>query len=716
MPKEIPPLEEMTLRQLRKQAQKYEISRYSRMRKDQLLAEIKQAKEVAESAVMLEHAMLSSFDPKYDQTENMEAKKFDLGNREIKPVELLADVDAELGDLPQGYGESRIVLMPRDPQWAYAYWDITNDLKEEKRSQGGQQLVLRLYDSTNVDLDRQAPHSVQEYYCDELAKEWHLPIPVSDRDYTVEIGYRTNDGKWLPLCRSASVRIPPTYPSDWVDDHFVTVNWEQSLRGAKVFELGRPTSAPTAEKSHEEMYGMAKEAESQRVAGSAYGSQQMSGAGLETESISSYVFPSGVGSWSGGAVSGVGMGASEQTMSGAGALTASGAGMSGIGALTASGISGSGIAALTTSGSGVGFLTTSGVGMSGIGALTASGISGSGIGYVSASGVGMSGIAGLTASGISGSGIGYVSASGVGMSGIAGLTASGISGSGIGYVSASGVGMSGIAGLTASGISGSGIGYVSASGVGMSGIAGLTASGISGSGIGYVSASGVGMSGIAGLTASGISGSGIGYVSASGVGMSGIAGLTASGISGSGIGYVSASGVGMSGIAGLTASGISGSGIGYLTTSGMGMSGAGYLTASGMGMSGVGALTTSGLGMSGIGYRTTSGMGMSGVGLFSGSGVPKRPRQFWLVADAELIVYGATEPDANVTIAGRPVKLESDGTFRFHMSFPDGLVDFPIFAVAADGEQTRSIHMKFERQTLDRNTNTKEEAVPEWIA
>jgi hypothetical protein len=59
-------------------------------------------------------------------------------------------------------------------------------------------------------------------------------------------------------------------------------------------------------------------------------------------------------------------------------------------------------------------------------------------------------------------------------------------------------------------------------------------------------------------------------------------------------------------------------------------------------------------------------MGMSGVGLFSGSGVPKRPRQFWLVADAELIVYGATEPDANVTIAGRPVKLEP----RWHLPFP----------------------------------------------
>jgi hypothetical protein len=145
-------------------------------------------------------------------------------------------------------------------------------------------------------------------------------------------------------------------------------------------------------------------------------------------------------------------------------------------------------------------------------------------------------------------------------------------------------------------------------------------------------------------------------------------------------------------------------------------SGAGLYGMSGVGMSGVGMYTTSGMGMSGIGMSGIgmSGIGMSGVG-FSASMPPIRPRQFWLIADAELIVYGATEPDATVTIAGRPIKLNPDGTFRFQMSFQDGLIDYPIMAVAADGEQTRSVHLKFTRETPERNTNTKEEAVPEWL-
>ncbi len=414
MAKERPPLEEMTLRQLRRIASEFSISRYSRMRKSQLLAAIQQ--------VQRPKSVISSSKP--EAQELVEATKFELGQEDLTIG--LADVDDGLADLPAGYGDSRIVMMPRDPQWSYTYWDIPNDHKEDLRRQGGQQLALRIYDVTDVNLDYQSPHSIQEYPCDELAREWYLPVPVSDRDYVVDIGYRCADGRWLVLARSAPVHVPPVYPSDWIEDHFITVNFDEDLRGQTVLQLVPPSKRQTATSAastyqagsdsnpiYDEIFGMAQSAEAQRVAGSLFGSMQQ--VPIHEQAISSYVFPSGVGMWA--------------------------APMSGL---------------------------------------------------------------------------------------------------------------------------------------------------------------------------------------------------------------------------------------------------------------------------------TMSGVGMSGVG-FSASAVPIRPRQFWLIADAELIVYGATEPDANVTIGGRPIKLNSDGTFRFQMSFQDGLIDYPIMAVAADGEQTRSIHMKFNRDTPSRQTNTKEEAVQEWL-
>ena len=408
MAKERPPLEEMTLRQLRKVASEYKISRYSRMRKAQLLTSI------TEAIKQTEQERFSQNSPDMQEEQQVKGTKFEVGqNNDL--MENLASVDQDLGELPDGYGESRIMLMPRDPQWAYAYWDVPNSHKEELRRQGGQQLALRIYDVTDIDINHQAAHSVQEYLCDEMAREWYLPIPVSDRDYVADIGYRCADGRWLVLARSAAVSIPPVYPSDWIEDIFMTVNWESDLRGKTLYTLVPPAKkqatgfdAAKSDQLYDTVFGMTKDTESMRMAGSLFGSMQQT----PEAAVSSYIFPSGVGMWA---------------------------------------------------------------------------------------------------------------------------------------------------------------------------------------------------------------------------------------------------------------------------------------------------------------VPTASGQNMSGAG-FSGDLPAARPRKFWLVADAELIVYGATEPDATVTIGDREIQLNSDGTFRFQMSFQDGVIDYPIKAVAVDGEQTRSIHMNFERETPSRNTNTKAEAVEEWFA
>jgi len=74
-------------------------------------------------------------------------------------------------------------------------------------------------------------------------------------------------------------------------------------------------------------------------------------------------------------------------------------------------------------------------------------------------------------------------------------------------------------------------------------------------------------------------------------------------------------------------------------------------------------------------------------------------RQFWLVADCELILYGATEPDAKVTVAGRSVKLNPDGTFSMRFSFPDGTLDLPIRASSNDDVDHRAITITADRKT-----------------
>ena len=60
-------------------------------------------------------------------------------------------------------------------------------------------------------------------------------------------------------------------------------------------------------------------------------------------------------------------------------------------------------------------------------------------------------------------------------------------------------------------------------------------------------------------------------------------------------------------------------------------------------------------------------------------------RGFWLQANTELIVYGASEPDAKVTIQGQIIQLRPDGSFSLRFALPDGEQSIPISAQSCDG-------------------------------
>lgn len=84
-----------------------------------------------------------------------------------------------------------------------------------------------------------------------------------------------------------------------------------------------------------------------------------------------------------------------------------------------------------------------------------------------------------------------------------------------------------------------------------------------------------------------------------------------------------------------------------------------------------------------------------GVGL---NGFDKK-REFNFELDAELIVYGTTEPDAHVTLQGDPVKLRPDGSFTVRFSMPNCRQVIPAVASSADGMEQRTIVLAVERNT-----------------
>lgn len=80
-------------------------------------------------------------------------------------------------------------------------------------------------------------------------------------------------------------------------------------------------------------------------------------------------------------------------------------------------------------------------------------------------------------------------------------------------------------------------------------------------------------------------------------------------------------------------------------------------------------------------------------------GPPAAAKGFWFNINAELVVYGATESDATVTIAGRQVKLREDGSFSCRFALPDGSYELTATAVSADGTEARAAKLQFSRAT-----------------
>ncbi|RJP29722.1 MAG: DUF4912 domain-containing protein [Candidatus Omnitrophota bacterium] len=76
-----------------------------------------------------------------------------------------------------------------------------------------------------------------------------------------------------------------------------------------------------------------------------------------------------------------------------------------------------------------------------------------------------------------------------------------------------------------------------------------------------------------------------------------------------------------------------------------------------------------------------------------------KEKQFWLVVNTELIVYGATEPDAKVYVQNKEINLRPDGTFSLRFALPDGKQVIPVKAVSRDQQDERIITPVVKKET-----------------
>ena len=187
----------LTLRQLRQVASKLSVPLYSRKTK----------------AVLVD--LIIKYQAKANNSENISQAR----NSNSIPNQQLSATPTSVD------AKTNLVFLPRDPEWAYVFWHISEADREKAKSLGANKLCLRLYDVTGAKDGNFNQGTLREIAVDSYSTEWYLPIPVSDRDYKVELGYRYGF-KWMSLAFSSAGHVPNSQPSEQILDKFVPFNLE----------------------------------------------------------------------------------------------------------------------------------------------------------------------------------------------------------------------------------------------------------------------------------------------------------------------------------------------------------------------------------------------------------------------------------------------------------------------------------------------------------
>nr|WP_245210870.1 DUF4912 domain-containing protein [Prochlorococcus marinus] len=252
----------LTLRQLRQEASKLSVPLYSRKTKAVLVDLILKYQEKSSKQT-------NKSQPLPDSKNTFESNTFNR-NEEVK---------------------TNVVFLPRDPDWAYVFWQISDADREKAQALGANKLCLRLFDASGSDGSNLNQGTLREITVDSYSTEWYLPIPLADRDYKVELGYKYGF-KWMSLAFSSTSRVPGSHPSEQILDKFVPFNLDATSESIQDI-----SNSVTSEQNgiHERLYQAATNITLRRKVGSEEFMEN-----INSTNKNDNLTDSGAGKWSSG--------------------------------------------------------------------------------------------------------------------------------------------------------------------------------------------------------------------------------------------------------------------------------------------------------------------------------------------------------------------------------------------------------------------------------
>ena len=139
-------------------------------------------------------------------------------------------------DIPDSYNDTYMRAMPRDPEWLFVYWEISESFRSSLKSKMGNaafdtaKKILRICDVTDIDYNGTNAQNYTDIEINDFANNWYVHVPDSGRAYVVDCGFLTSDGKFFLAVRSNVVNVPHFGLSPVQDQEWTTASTDELIR------------------------------------------------------------------------------------------------------------------------------------------------------------------------------------------------------------------------------------------------------------------------------------------------------------------------------------------------------------------------------------------------------------------------------------------------------------------------------------------------------
>ncbi|MBU4271251.1 MAG: DUF4912 domain-containing protein [Planctomycetes bacterium] len=240
-------LKNRTVRDLASMAKKKKVPGWHSMRKDELVK------------ALLRQARAERHRSERTNGRDKRSVPHSLKSRRLAQVQTrLAEAkDLTFRSICEGNGQvkDRLIVMVRDSYWLHAYWELSRKSIERAKVALGQywhgaRPVLRVCEVLREGVTTSTRQPIRDIEIHGGVHNWYIDVGNPPKNYQLDIGYLTSEGKFFCVARSNVVTTPPAAAGDAFDQ-----NWADVAKDFdRIFALSGGYSQPESNSDLKELF------------------------------------------------------------------------------------------------------------------------------------------------------------------------------------------------------------------------------------------------------------------------------------------------------------------------------------------------------------------------------------------------------------------------------------------------------------------------------